>query len=339
VLAALVPADTFLLSGIRMSELRTTPLYAKTLSRDLNSTLDDFARNTNFDIRKDVNDILIASTSTGSGKVLLARGNFKIQAPAGFKKSVYKGVAIYSNGEAAYAILDPTTAVVATQPDVRKIIDQKQSGQRGATPLLDRARSLPGSGQIWLVSNGWGTLPGELSRQDGNIANLARFMQSIERATAIADLRSGLVGNITGECRTEQDAKSLGDAARGMIGLGRLNVPENRPELLRFFDGIKVDQKQRTIQINVNISADLIDRMLQMSGAGTKSRKTQSEVIASRPSGRPQKKVRRISTRCRSKSWKRRRLPAYRPSRNMVKKSSQVSLPCHPLRRGSRCLP
>ena len=118
VLAALVPADTFLLSGIRMSELRATPLYAKTLSRDFNSTLDDFAKNTNFDIRKDVNDILIASTSTGSGKVLLARGNFKIQAPAGFKKSVYKGVAIYSNGEAAYAILDPSTAVAATQPEV-----------------------------------------------------------------------------------------------------------------------------------------------------------------------------------------------------------------------------
>jgi hypothetical protein len=267
VLATLVPADTFLLFGIRMSELRTTPLYVKMLSQNLSSTLDDFAKNTNFDIRKDVNDILIASTSAASGKVVLARGNFKIQAPAGFKKSVYKGTAIYSQGEAAYAILDPTTAVAATQPEVRKIIDQKQGGQRGATALLDRVRTLPGAGQIWLVSNGWGTLPADLSRQDGNVANLARFMQSIERATAIGDLRYGVVGNITGECKSEQDAKSLGDAARGMVGLGRLNVPENRPEMLRLFDGIKVEQKQRTIQVNVNISADLIDRMLQMNGS------------------------------------------------------------------------
>jgi hypothetical protein len=155
---------------------------------------------------------------------------------------------------------------------VRKIIDQKQSGQRGATALLDRARNLPGAGQIWLVSNGWGTLPADLSQQDGNVANLARFMQSIERATAIADLRSGLVGNITGECKSEQDAKSLGDAARGMVGLGRLNVPENRPELLRLFDGIRVEQKQRSIQVNVNISADLIDRMIQMNDAAPKRR-------------------------------------------------------------------
>ena len=272
VLAALIPADAFLLSGIRMSELRATPLYVKMLSHDLSSTLDDLARNTNFDLRKDVNDILIASTATDSGKVLLARGNFKIQAPAGFKRSVYKGVAIYSQGEAAYAILDTTTAVAATQPEVRKIIDQKLSGQRGPTALLDRARNLPGAGQIWLVSNGWGTLPTDLSRQDGNVANLARFMQSIVRATAIADLRSGLVGNITGECKSEQDAKSLGDAVRGMVGLGRLNVPENRPELLRLFDGIKVEQKQRSFQVNVNISADLIDRMLQATGAAPKPR-------------------------------------------------------------------
>jgi hypothetical protein len=271
VLAALVPAETVLLSGIRMSELRTTPLYVKMLSQDFNGTLDDFAKNTNFDIRKDVNDILIASTPTGSGKVVLARGNFKVQAPAGFKKTPYKGAMIYSKDDAAYAILDPTTAVAGTVVEMRQVIDQKQSGQRGAAALVDRARGLSGSGQIWLVSNGWGTLPQDLSKQDGNIANLGRFMQSIQQATAIADLRSGLVGNITGECKTEQDAKSLGDAARGMVGLGRLNVPENRPELLRLFDGIKVDQKQRTIQVNVNISADLIDRMLQMNGAEKKS--------------------------------------------------------------------
>ena len=67
-----------------------------------------------------------------------------------------------------------------------------------------------------------------------------------------------------GDCRTEQDAKTLGDAARGMIGLGRLSVPENQPEMLRLFDGIKVEQKQQSVQLNVNIPPDLIDRLLKM---------------------------------------------------------------------------
>src|SRR5205085_781442 len=102
VLAALVPADTIMLSGIRMNELRSTPLYNKLLSQQRLSELDDFAKQTNFDPRKDVNDLLIASN--GVETVVLARGNFKIQQPPGLKKSVYKGATIYGSREGAYAI-------------------------------------------------------------------------------------------------------------------------------------------------------------------------------------------------------------------------------------------
>jgi hypothetical protein len=69
---------------------------------------------------------------------------------------------------------------------------------------------------------------------------------------------------MNGDCRTEQDAKTLGDAARGIVGLGRLSVPEGKPEMLRLFDGVKVDQKQNAILVDVNIPADLLDGLLQM---------------------------------------------------------------------------
>ena len=140
------------------------------------------------------------------------------------------------------------------------------------TAQANEARSLAGSGQLWLVSNGWGTLPDRLSAQGGNISNANRFLRSIESATLMADLRSGLAANLTGRCKTEQDAKTLGDAARGMVGLGRLSVPENQPEMLRVFDGIKVDQKQKAIQLNVNIPPDLIDRLLQATDSRSKQR-------------------------------------------------------------------
>jgi hypothetical protein len=262
VLAALVPADTILLSGIRMNEMRSTPLYNKLISRQRLSELDDFAKQTNFDPRKDVNDMLVASN--GADLVVLARGNFKVQAPAGLKKSIYKGVTIYGTPEGAYAILDSTTAVAGVDRAVRKAIDQKQSGQPGAAALLSRASALQGPGQIWFVSSGWGTLPDRLSAQGGNLSNFGRLFRSVEKASGTADLRSGLVGTFSGECRTDPDAKTLGDAARGMVGLGRLSVPENQPELLRVFDGIKVEQNQRTVQVNVNIPPDLIDRLLKL---------------------------------------------------------------------------
>jgi hypothetical protein len=263
-LAALVPGDTIVLAGIRMSELRATSLYGKLISQKRLSELDDFAKKTNFDPRKDVNELLVASN--GTDNTVLARGNFKIQAPAGMQKSVYKGVTVYSKGDGAYAILDANTAVAGVESAVHKAIDQKRSGQRGAAALVERARGLSGPGQIWLVADGWGALPDRLSRDGGNLSNFSRFFQRIEKATAMVDLRSGVVAKVNGECKTEQDSKTLGDAARGLVGLGRLSVPENKPEMLRLFDGIKVDQKERSIELNVNISADLIDGLLQMAG-------------------------------------------------------------------------
>ena len=86
----------------------------------------------------------------------------------------------------------------------------------------------------------------------------------MEKASGTADLRSGIVAIATGVCRTEPDAKTLGDTARGLVGLGRLSVPENQPEMLRLFDGFTVEQKQRSVQLNVNIPSDLIDRMLKL---------------------------------------------------------------------------
>ncbi len=261
-LAALVPADTIMLSGIRMNELRTTPLYNKMLSQQRLSELDDFAKQTNFDPRKDVNEMLLASNGVES--VLLARGNFKIQAPAGMKKSIYKGATLYGKTGGAYAILDATTAVAGVESAVRRAIDQKQSGRPGPASLLDRARALPGSGQLWFVSSGWGTLPERLAGDAGNLSNMGRLLRTIENGSGTADLRSGITATLIGQCRTDPDAKNLGDAARGMVGLGRLSVPENQPEMLRVFDGIKVEQKQRTVQVNVSISPDLIDKLLKM---------------------------------------------------------------------------
>ena len=61
-------------------------------------------------------------------------------------------------------------------------------------------------------------------------------------------------GAVPVPCRSFEDvfrAVAGGDAARGMVGLGRLSVPENQPEMLRLFDGIKVEQKQQSVQLNV----------------------------------------------------------------------------------------
>ena len=101
-------------------------------------------------------------------------------------------------------------------------------------------------------------------------------MSSLDTMTAYADLRSGLNATVIGTCKSNEDAKSLGDAIRGLIGMGRLSVPENRPEMLRLYDGLKVDQQQGAIRITADVPQNLLDQLVDMTG---------TRPIATRPSG------------------------------------------------------
>jgi len=52
------------------------------------------------------------------------------------------------------------------------------------------------------------------------------------------------------------------------VGLGRLQVPENQPELLRVWDGITADQQGRSITIRADIAQNLFDKLIQMLSSG-----------------------------------------------------------------------
>lgn len=74
----------------------------------------------------------------------------------------------------------------------------------------------------------------------------------------------GLRAEIHGTTATEKDAANLRDAVRGMVGLGRLQVPENQPELLHIWDGIIAEQQGRSIIIRADIAQELLDKLIQM---------------------------------------------------------------------------
>lgn len=267
-LAALVPPDATVLSGIRMEAVRTTPLYRKMIANKALPQLDDFARQTGFDPRRDVREFLLASN--GADSLVAARGTFNLHGFEGATKSSYKGYTLYARENGAVGLIDSTTAVAGPLAAVRAALDRYKAGDHSRrAELLARARQISNENQIWSVSNGFENLITRNIPQEGNAANVGRILRSLENTTFAADLRTGVNGYINGTCRTEQDAKNLGDAARGLVGLGRLSVPENQPELLRLWDGIKVDQQQRTVKITLAIPQDLVDKLVDLLGKQT----------------------------------------------------------------------
>ena len=283
-LAALVPPDSTMLSGIRMEAVRATPLYRKMLTQNALPQLDDFARQTGFDPRRDVRELLIASN--GTDMLMAARGTFNLRAIEGSTKSSYKGYTLYASESRAVGLIDSSTAVAGPLSAVRAALDRYKAGDRARPEgLLARARQIPSENQIWSVSNGFENLLTMTIPQEGNAANVGRILRSLENTTAAADFRTGVNGYINGLCRSDQDAKNLGDAARGLVGLGRLSVPENQPELLKLWDGIKVDQQQRTVKITIAIAEDLVDKLIDMLGKSGLRRQPVSLAAPNRPVG------------------------------------------------------
>ena len=151
-------------------------------------------------------------------------------------------------------------------PALEAALDQYKSGNRNNAPaLLARARAIPENFQLWGVTTGTGNFISQNLPSAGPAgAGFASLFHSLQNVSFEADLRSGLKGTAEGLCGSPADAKKVSDALRGMVGMGRLNTPDNQPDLLRLWDGMKVELADKKVTLNVDISQDLIDQLVKL---------------------------------------------------------------------------
>jgi hypothetical protein len=162
-----------------------------------------------------------------------------------------------SNGKESRIFWKDKTKAVEWVADRKKV---KPGLPSGAIPpvLREMMRSIPAENQIWGVGVGSSLAVGMLP-ETGNLANLRNLFQALESWTVAADLTSGVKAEASGIYRTEQDAKQIHDALRGLMGLARLSTPSESPELLRLYDGIQISMEKNTVRVKADIAADLVD--------------------------------------------------------------------------------
>ena len=268
VLARMVPPGTTSLLGARMDQIKTTPIYQKLLAQQKLPGLERFARETGFDPRRDVRELLVASNATQGQGVALARGNFKITNFAQLKTFKHDIYVIHGDDRNGFCLLDATTAAAGPLPSLYAALDHWHSGAPPATPeLLKQAEQAPANSQLWVVSLGGFNLPGTMTMRQGG-PDFAQIFRGVERSAFWADLRGGVDATIAGDVKTEEDAKNLGDAARGVIGLARLSVPDNHKELFKLWDGFHVDEQGRHITITAKVAQDMLDHLVDLFQAG-----------------------------------------------------------------------
>jgi hypothetical protein len=268
VLVRMVPPGSTSLVGAHMDQLIASDLFQKLIAQQKLPQLDVFARDTGFDPRRDGREVLLASGPKGS--VLLARGKFDLKRdPAPGLNLIRHGqYNIRVLGASGYCILDATLAAAGDISAVEAALDEWKSGSHAAAqPLLSTVASLSDTTRQWGVSTGFAAFLANHLPRAGHGIDFSAIFRGIETTWFSANETSGFQAEIHCTTATEKDAISLRDTAKGLIGLGRLSVPEGKPDLLRFWDGITAEQNGRSFTLKADIAGDLIDQMVRLLSA------------------------------------------------------------------------
>jgi hypothetical protein len=224
-MASSIPADTLILAGLNLDELRASPLYPKLppAARALAEPL------------RDAGYLLLASN--GKDLLSIAHGRFR-EAPPGA------------------TLVAPGLAVSGSPDSVRAAIAQHKTGRSGAPDLLARAASLADGRQIWMVARGGVPLP-----VAGNAANLNRLLRNTEYAAIAARLGSGIEIEATAVGRTAEAGREFEENLRAILALTAA-ANARQPDLVALIHSIQIRREDRTVRAVLSGGPDAVARLL-----------------------------------------------------------------------------
>jgi hypothetical protein len=270
-LLMLVPADTETLGGAKLDKLRASAVYKKMGARLEARWADLITQRTGVDPRKDVWEVA-GALRPGEQSLFLARGKFTPDggmeprlAELGASRSSYRGYTLIGSDRAAVTFLNPSTLAAGRPDSVRSLLDARGKMDGPPPALAAMLRNLPAASQLWVVSRTGAQRAAEHAPV-GHAGQVAQMLTAVRSYWGGATLSDGLEAHGQIECATEADAAALVRAAKGVVGMGRLNTPDNQPELLRFFDGIQIEQQQKVVTVDVRASAEALEKAMEFAG-------------------------------------------------------------------------
>jgi hypothetical protein len=253
--------------GVDVVRLRATPIYQKYVAQLTLPGVDRFAHETGVDPRKDIDAVL--AWSDGSAVATMVRGNFnardlesKLRAQDATPNQ-YKTWTLYGNGQSVIAFAGNSVALGGSAAAVKAALDAHAQHSGGVPKSLKTLLSmLSPSDEIWAVTTG--TLSGIGIAGSSRLADVAQLLRGVRAALVGVDLSKGvnLAGRI--DCDTEDSARHIHDALRGVIGMARLSTPDNQPQLLQLYDAINVNQDKTAVIVSADIPPDQADRFLDL---------------------------------------------------------------------------
>ena len=223
-LAACVPPEAVAVAGIRLDEVRGSPVFTRLLDRLPGA-----------DTLAGAASVLFAYD--GRDLVLAARGTFS-SPPAGFT-AVAPG--IFAAGPDAW---------------LRGARDRERTRQTAEPALLAHAGAVAAAYPVWAAFLGGRTLP-----LSGNAANLNRLLRGASYATFGARFTNGLELRAAATCPSEATAAQLEESVRAMLTLARAGTRANAGHEFPF-DAIRLSSRDRVVNLEVALAGPAADRLV-----------------------------------------------------------------------------
>ena len=226
-MATFIPADSLLLAGLNLDEVRASPLYPKLppAARALAEPL------------RDAGYLLLASN--GKDIAAIARGRFR-EAPPGA------------------TLVAPGLAVGGSPDSIRAAIAQHKTGRNGAPDLLACAASVADGRQIWIVTRGGVPLP-----VTGNAANLNRLLRDTEYAAIGARVGSQIEIEATAVGRSTEAGREFEERLRAILSLAAA-ANARRPDLVALIRSVLIRREDRTVRVALSAGPDAVDPLLRL---------------------------------------------------------------------------
>jgi hypothetical protein len=178
----------------------------------------------------------------------------------GAKRFGYKGYNLIGDEKAAVVFISSSTAAMGPTDSLRFLLDQRGTSKGPPPALQALMKDIPSDTQFWAAYAGG---PVDLGFT-GNLANITKFINSIESGSIYFDLRTGLNGVAVGQCSTDQGAEEVQGALKAFIGLGRLNTPAKQPEMQAAWDGLRTTLQDKRVKLYIDVPQNVVDQFLAL---------------------------------------------------------------------------
>ncbi len=296
----MAPPDATTYAGINVEQAKTSPFVQFLLTQMPESnSLNKFITETGFDPRRDLSEVLIASTmpatpaATGTADtgtlqaapattnmhvmpgVVLAKGTFNIPQILGVAAndgdvvvSTYSGATMLTiNKSQALAFVDATTAVAGNVSGVKAALDRRNGSNSISPAIMARINQLSTTLDAWSVSTGSlsSFIPG-MAGPNGPSAVLS----SITQTSGGVKFGASIQVSVQAIAANAQDASSIGDLAKFAVQMisaqgNGANIPEAIATVLK---SLVVSTDGTAVNVSLSMPEDQLESLIKSTTSG-----------------------------------------------------------------------